>query len=648
MTGGWWRYAITLACTLLFEVKTSSRSHKLHLMKKLFSCLSKRQIVVAFLILIAIGIFFVLPGIAPFGYDFIWEKWFIACIGIIFSAIITLLLLRGQSKEQLSQSRSEKVYEKKLDTYNQFLETLGKITEDKKLEESEEVHLRIWVAKLAMYTNADTLHKVCEQLKNFILCTCTDVESEEWGTSEEINKLKKDLNLVYPPSKRLEEDENVREALMRSDMMLWALMEIMTCLKGELYLTEQKEKEESRKKLNIHRMLQPFAQIFTVAKLHKTTDTIEHEESGDECNSEQTDEKSCGRPSFNSDTSYDTANSVGKQKSEGEPMGNRANYEGSMDIQSVQTSDAPQDQDELEKANKENGFCKILDVNSDYSWNVQNKDVAGAHVILSVKPSQSNEDNKGKWIEVQNYNNECILFLVCKDENNKHDVEFAKELKYGYWYSNMRMGYGCWRTRLDDDEWKQDCSNAEKDGDAEPDKAICPDRFMERYQEEKFFREHVDKKLARLVNYLERYSVGQKMRKIITASKEFDSNKVTLLPRIGGLWCDINVLGEEGFIRLNLYVKNEGDIVEGNVFVTRWYADKAFQRLMGALSDKLRKSEEEIQNEVIEMGQISLPSFEVVRNDNGSTNIKGTAENAVKEFWKWYEEISSICRPAQK
>lgn len=618
-------------------------------MKKLFSCLSKRQIVVAFLILIAIGIFFVLPGIAPFGYDFIWEKWFIACIGIIFSSIITLLLLRGQSKEQLSQSRSEKVYEKKLDTYNQFLETLGKITEDKKLEESEEVHLRIWVAKLAMYTNADTLHKVCEQLKNFILCTCTDVESEEWGTSEEINKLKKDLNLVYPPSKRLEEDENVREDLMRSDMMLWALMEITTCLKGELYLTEQKEKEESRKKLNIHRMLQPFAQIFTVAKLHKTTDTIEHEESGDECNSEQTDEKSCGRSSFNSDTSYDTANSVGKQKSEGEPMGNRANYEGSTDIQSVQTSDAPQDQGELEKANKENGFCKILDINSDCDWLVQNKDVAGTHVILSVKPSQSNEDNKGKWIEVQRYNNnECILFLVCKDENNKHDVEFAKELKYGYWYSNMRMGYGCWRTRLDDDEWKQDCSNAEKDGDAEPDKAICPDRFMERYQEEKFFREHVDKKLARLVNYLERYSVGQKMRKIITASKEFDSNKVTLLPRIGGLWCDINVLGEEGFIRLNLYVKNEGDIVEGNVFVTRWYADKAFQRLMGALSDKLRKSEEEIQNEVIEMGQISLPSFEVVRNDNGSTNIKGTAENAVKEFWKWYEEISSICRPAQK
>lgn len=618
-------------------------------MKKLFSCLSKRQIVVAFLILIAIGIFFVLPGIAPFGYDFIWEKWFIACIGIIFSSIITLLLLRGQSKEQLSQSRSEKVYEKKLDTYNQFLETLGKITEDKKLEESEEVHLRIWVAKLAMYTNADTLHKVCEQLKNFILCTCTDVESEEWGTSEEINKLKKDLNLVYPPSKRLEEDENVREDLMRSDMMLWALMEITTCLKGELYLTEQKEKEESRKKLNIHRMLQPFAQIFTVAKLHKTTATIEHEEPGDECNSEQTDEKSCGRPSFNSNTSYDTANSVGKQKSEGEPMGNRANYEGSTDIQSVQTSDAPQDQGELEKANKENGFCKILDINSDCDWLVQNKDVAGTHVILSVKPSQSNEDNKGKWIEVQRYNNnECILFLVCKDENNKHDVEFAKELKYGYWYSNMRMGYGCWRTRLDDDEWKQDCSNAEKDGDAEPDKAICPDRFMERYQEEKFFREHVDKKLARLVNYLERYSVGQKMRKIITASKEFDSNKVTLLPRIGGLWCDINVLGEEGFIRLNLYVKNEGDIVEGNVFVTRWYADKAFQRLMGALSDKLRKSEEEIQNEVIEMGQISLPSFEVVRNDNGSTNIKGTAENAVKEFWKWYEEISSICRPAQK
>lgn len=631
-------------------------------MKKSFSRVSKRRIVVACLILIAIVIFFVLPGIAPFGYDFIWEKWWIACIGISFSAFITGVLLDGQSKLQLSQSRSEKVYEKKLDTYNQFLEILGKIIEDRKLTEDEEINLRIWTAKLAMYTNADTLHEICEQLKNFILCTCIDVESGKWGIGEKLKELKKSSNLIYlqlekgkdnqqDQENRDEAQDEALEERMRSDMMLRALMEITTRLKGELYLTEEKEKEESRKKLDILRVVQPFAQIYdqtiTVAKLRKATNAAQHEETGDERNSAQVDEGSCERAVSNSDTPYDVMDSIEKQKSEREPMGNRANFEDSTDIQSVQTSDAPQDQDKLEKANKENGFCKILDVNSDCDWLVQNKDVAGPHVILSVKPSQSNEDNKGKWIEVQNYYNNCILFLVCKDENDEHDIEFAKELKYGYWRSNMRMGYNCWRAYLCDDEWKQDCSEEKRNG-KEPDKAICPDRFMERYQTEEFFRKHVDKKLARLVNYLERYSVGQKMRKIITDAEEFDSKKVTLLPRIGGLWCDINVLGEEGFIRLNLYVKNEGEVVEGNVFVTRWYADKAFQRLMGALSDKLRKSEEEIQNEVIETGQISLPSFEVVRNNNGSTNIKGTVENAVKEFWKWYKEISTICRLAQK
>lgn len=54
----------------------------------------------------------------------LWYESFAAILGVIITAVITLLLLRGQSSNDVEKERSSKIFEEKLRIYQDYLATL--------------------------------------------------------------------------------------------------------------------------------------------------------------------------------------------------------------------------------------------------------------------------------------------------------------------------------------------------------------------------------------------------------------------------------------------------------------------------------------------------------------------------------------------
>lgn len=106
-----------------------------------------------------------------FSLNELYINTFGAIIGVALSAIITFVLLNGQSqldqvtskrqmqeqsKQQLETERQAKVYEERLKIYKEFLELVLKAIKDKRLEEEESLSLQFAVASLAMLSGNDT------------------------------------------------------------------------------------------------------------------------------------------------------------------------------------------------------------------------------------------------------------------------------------------------------------------------------------------------------------------------------------------------------------------------------------------------------------------------------------------------------------
>jgi len=94
---------------------------------------------------------------------------FAALAGAAVVAVLTLILLHGQSEMEGNMERNSKVFEEKLKIYKDFYSQLCKIVEDGKISKEEELQLEFQVATLAIHTSDEHIKDISLHLKSIIL-----------------------------------------------------------------------------------------------------------------------------------------------------------------------------------------------------------------------------------------------------------------------------------------------------------------------------------------------------------------------------------------------------------------------------------------------------------------------------------------------
>ena len=106
---------------------------------------------------------------------------FAAVLGVIITAIITMILLRGQSDNDVEMERASKVFEEKLRIYQEYLHTLYEVIKDGSLSDEEKMQLEFQTSFVAMHCSPCYIASVSTAVKNIIEHTCSE---EDKGNNE--------------------------------------------------------------------------------------------------------------------------------------------------------------------------------------------------------------------------------------------------------------------------------------------------------------------------------------------------------------------------------------------------------------------------------------------------------------------------------
>ena len=111
----------------------------------------------------------------------LWYESFAAILGVIITAIITLLLLKGQSSNDMEKERSSKIFEEKLRIYQVYLATLCKVLGTKSKNTSDEINLRLkrQTSYLAMHCDSKKMVEVSAAVKELLVRECADRKPEQ-------------------------------------------------------------------------------------------------------------------------------------------------------------------------------------------------------------------------------------------------------------------------------------------------------------------------------------------------------------------------------------------------------------------------------------------------------------------------------------
>ena len=89
-----------------------------------------------------------------------------AFLGVFFSGAITLLLLKGQTKEEEGKDINVKLFESKLAVYKNFLDTLNGVLEDGTVSPEEALKVKFQISMLAIHTESRHLNAISKSFKN--------------------------------------------------------------------------------------------------------------------------------------------------------------------------------------------------------------------------------------------------------------------------------------------------------------------------------------------------------------------------------------------------------------------------------------------------------------------------------------------------
>ena len=95
----------------------------------------------------------------------LWYEMFAAIIGVIITAIITMMLLIGQTDSDEKREKKGKVFEEKLRIYQEYLNTLYDVIKDGRNTNEEKLKLAFKTSSVAMHCAPERVSKISERVK---------------------------------------------------------------------------------------------------------------------------------------------------------------------------------------------------------------------------------------------------------------------------------------------------------------------------------------------------------------------------------------------------------------------------------------------------------------------------------------------------
>lgn len=121
------------------------------------------------LIFIAIVVFFgsaIMFG--NYNTQDIWPRIVGALFGVVLSAIITMLLLSGQTCNALEKERNTEIFKEKLKIYQEYLHALCKILKDGEITSEEAVELQFLTSYISLHTKSKSICEISANASNII------------------------------------------------------------------------------------------------------------------------------------------------------------------------------------------------------------------------------------------------------------------------------------------------------------------------------------------------------------------------------------------------------------------------------------------------------------------------------------------------
>lgn len=131
--------------------------------------IKSQRIVVFSLVVLAVVIFF--ESAIVFGYFdtlSIWLQIVGALFGVVLSAIITMLLLSGQSRNALEKERSAEIFREKLRIYQEYLHRLCDILRDGEITSEEAIELQFLTSYISLHTDSKNIKEICVNTSNMV------------------------------------------------------------------------------------------------------------------------------------------------------------------------------------------------------------------------------------------------------------------------------------------------------------------------------------------------------------------------------------------------------------------------------------------------------------------------------------------------
>ena len=119
--------------------------------------------------MLAVVIFF--ESAIVFGYFdtlSIWLQIVGALFGVVLSAIITMLLLSGQSRNALEKERSAEIFREKLRIYQEYLHRLCDILRDGEITSEEAIELQFLTSYISLHTDSKNIKEICVNTSNMV------------------------------------------------------------------------------------------------------------------------------------------------------------------------------------------------------------------------------------------------------------------------------------------------------------------------------------------------------------------------------------------------------------------------------------------------------------------------------------------------
>lgn len=104
----------------------------------------------------------------------LWYEMFAAILGVIITAIITVVLLQGQTSSEVKREREIKIFEKKLAIYQDYLSKLREIIEDREISDKEKTELEFQTSYIAMHCATEHLVTISAAVQQIIQSACGD------------------------------------------------------------------------------------------------------------------------------------------------------------------------------------------------------------------------------------------------------------------------------------------------------------------------------------------------------------------------------------------------------------------------------------------------------------------------------------------